>query len=70
MTVQSQRTDVLEELGAQVRTAALPVIMLTCHAGETEEKALDLGAQDYLIKPVPTRSLVARVKAVLKRAAG
>jgi type IV pilus assembly protein PilB len=59
---------VLEELRAQMRTAALPVIMLTCHTGETEEKALDLGAQDYLTKPVQTRSLVARVKAVLKRA--
>jgi CheY-like chemotaxis protein len=36
---------VLEELRAQMRTAGLPVIMLTSHAGETEEKALDLGAQ-------------------------
>jgi len=59
---------VLEELRAQMRTAALPVIMLTCHTGDTEEKALDLGAQDYLTKPVQTRSLVAHVKAVLKRA--
>jgi response regulator RpfG family c-di-GMP phosphodiesterase len=33
---------------------------------ETEEKALDLGAHDYLRKPVQTRSLVARVRAVLK----
>jgi DNA-binding response OmpR family regulator len=32
-----------------------------------EEKALDLGAHDYLRKPVQTRSLVARVRAVLKR---
>jgi CheY-like chemotaxis protein len=61
---------VLEELRAQMRTAGLPVIMLTSHAGETEQKALDLGAQDYLTKPVQTRSLVARVKAVLKRVQG
>jgi type II secretory ATPase GspE/PulE/Tfp pilus assembly ATPase PilB-like protein/ActR/RegA family two-component response regulator len=61
---------VLEELRAQMRTAGLPVIMLTSHAGETEEKALDLGAHDYLTKPVQTRSLVARVKAVLKRVRG
>ena len=60
----------LEELRAQTRTAGLPVIMLTSHAGETEQKALDLGAQDYLTKPVQTRSLVARVKAVLKRLQG
>jgi CheY-like chemotaxis protein len=58
---------VLEELRAQVRTACLPVIILTAQHGETEEKALDLGANDYLSKPVQTRSLVARVRAVLKR---
>jgi DNA-binding response OmpR family regulator len=39
----------------------------TAQHGESEEKALDLGAQDYLTKPVQTRSLVARVRAVLKR---
>jgi len=53
---------------SQVRTACLPVIVLTAQHGETEEKALDLGAHDYLGKPVQTRSLVARVRAVLKRA--
>ena len=42
-----------------MRTAALPVIMLSCETGETEEKALDLGAPDYLTKPVPARSLFA-----------
>ncbi|HEY8257625.1 MAG TPA: response regulator [Gemmatimonadales bacterium] len=59
---------VLEEIRAQMRTASLPVIILTALQDETEEKALDLGAQDYLTKPVQTRSLVARVRAVLKRA--
>jgi DNA-binding response OmpR family regulator len=59
---------VLDELRAQVRTAALPVIVLTAQHGESEEKALDIGAQDYLTKPVQTRSLTARVRAVLKRA--
>jgi type IV pilus assembly protein PilB len=59
---------VLEELRAQMRTASLPVIILTAHHDDTEEKALDLGANDYLTKPVQTRSLVARVRAVLKRA--
>ncbi len=50
-----------------VLTACLPVIMLTAQHGETEEKARDLGANDYLGKPVQTRSLLARVRAVLKR---
>lgn len=58
---------VLEELRAQMRTASLPVLVLTAQHGECEEKALDLGAQDYLTKPVQTRSLTARVRAVLKR---
>jgi two-component system OmpR family response regulator len=59
---------VLQELRAQVRTACLPVILLTAQHGETEEKALDLGARDCFSKPVQTRSLLARVRAVLKRA--
>ena len=51
MIGQSQRTGldglgVLEELRAQMRTAGLPVIMLTFHTGETEVKALDLEPQD------------------------
>jgi len=58
---------VLDELRAPMRTATLPVIVLTAQSGESEEKALDLGAHDYLTKPVQTRSLVARVRAVLKR---
>jgi DNA-binding response OmpR family regulator len=48
--------------------SGLPVIVLIAQHGETEEKALDLGAHDYLGKPVQTRSLLARVRAVLKRA--
>ncbi len=51
-------------------TASLPVILLTAQHRESEEKALDLGAQDYLTKPVQPRSLVARVRAVLKRVSG
>lgn len=58
---------VLEELRAQMATSGLPVIMLTARTDDTESQALDLGAQDYLTKPVQPRSLVARVKAVLKR---
>ncbi len=57
----------LDEIRAQMRTATLPVIMLTAHADGTEEQALELGAQDFLAKPLQARSLVARVKAVLRR---
>jgi type II secretory ATPase GspE/PulE/Tfp pilus assembly ATPase PilB-like protein/CheY-like chemotaxis protein len=58
---------VLEELRAHVVTSSLPVIMLTARTDDTETQALELGAQDYLTKPVQPRSLVARVRAVLKR---
>ena len=46
-----------------------PVIMLTVF-GATEDiiKALDLGADDYLVKPFGVRELLARVNTVLRRA--
>ena len=56
MTVDSQRS-----------ASTVHGVVLTAQHGESEEKAVDLGAQDYLTKPVQTRSLVARVRAVLKR---
>jgi type IV pilus assembly protein PilB len=58
---------VLEELGAQVTTAQIPVIVLTAQGDEAETKALDLGARDYLTKPVRPTALTARVRAVLRR---
>ena len=58
---------VLEELGASVSTAQIPVIVLTARSDETESRALDLGAQDYLTKPVRPTALTARVRAVLRR---
>ncbi len=58
---------VLEELRARVMTSSLPVIVLTARVGDGEVRALDLGAQDYLNKPVQPASLAARVKAVLRR---
>jgi CheY-like chemotaxis protein len=59
---------VLEELRASVATATLPVIVLTARTDDTESKALDLGAQDYMTKPVRPTALSARVRAVLRRA--
>lgn len=58
---------VLEELRARVVTASLPVIVLTARTGESETRVLDLGAQDFLSKPVQPASLQARVRAVLRR---
>jgi type IV pilus assembly protein PilB len=59
---------VLEELRARVMTSSVPVIVLTARTDETESQVLDLGAQDYLTKPVQPQSLQSRVRAVLRRA--
>ncbi|HLG05634.1 MAG TPA: ATPase, T2SS/T4P/T4SS family [Gemmatimonadales bacterium] len=59
---------VLEELRARIRTAGVPVVVLTARTDDTEIRVLELGAQDFLSKPVQPQSLQARVKAVLRRA--
>jgi len=48
-----------------------PVIMLTARVDETDQiLGLELGADDYVTKPFSPRTLVARVRAVLRRARG
>ena len=52
-------------------TMPVPVVMLTARGEETDRVlGLELGADDYLTKPFSPRELVARVKAVLRRAEG
>jgi len=47
----------------------IPIIMLTAKSGEEERIAgLGIGADDYVVKPFSPRELVARVKALLRRA--
>jgi DNA-binding response OmpR family regulator len=58
--------DALRELRA---TGSTPVIMLTARGDEADRVAgLELGADDYVIKPFSARELVARIRAVLRRA--
>ncbi|PDW01571.1 response regulator transcription factor [Candidatus Viridilinea mediisalina] len=52
-------------------TANLPIIMLTARVDDTDRiVGLELGADDYISKPFNPREVVARVRAVLRRAAG
>jgi DNA-binding response OmpR family regulator len=50
------------------RTSSLPIIMLTAKGTEADiVVGLELGADDYMVKPFSTRELVARVKNILRR---
>ena len=59
-----------EEIAARVRERSdVPILMLTAKAGEEQRLVgFQLGADDYLVKPFSSRELVARVKAILRRA--
>ena len=61
--------DLTRELRAEPRTRRLPLLMLTAR-GEPLDRivGLELGADDYLGKPFEPRELLARVKALLRRA--
>jgi two-component system alkaline phosphatase synthesis response regulator PhoP len=60
--------DVTRAIRAQ---SAIPIIMLTARSEETDRiVGLELGADDYVVKPFSPRELVARVKAVLRRTGG
>ncbi|HEV8696700.1 MAG TPA: response regulator transcription factor [Candidatus Limnocylindrales bacterium] len=61
--------DVTRQLRQGQSTSALPIVMLTARDDELDKLlGLELGADDYLTKPFSPRELVARVKAVLRRA--
>ncbi len=58
----------LEVLMAVRRISTTPVILLTARTEEADRVVgLELGADDYVVKPFSPREVVARVKAVLKR---
>ena len=64
-------TDGYEVLKAIRKSGSIPVIMVTAK-GETFDKVLclELGADDYIVKPFDGKEMIARVKAVLRRAHG
>ncbi len=60
--------DVCRELR---RDSTVPIIMLTARGEETDRVVgLELGADDYVVKPFSAREVVARIRAVLRRSTG
>jgi phosphate regulon transcriptional regulator PhoB len=60
--------EVCRRLRADATMAAVPIIMLTAKSEEVDRVVgLELGADDYVVKPFSPKELVARVKAVLRR---
>jgi DNA-binding response OmpR family regulator len=60
--------DGLEVCRSLRSNGAVPVIMLTARGEETDRiVGLEIGADDYMVKPFSPRELVARIKAVLRR---
>jgi two-component system alkaline phosphatase synthesis response regulator PhoP len=69
MLPQLDGLEVCRLLRGNEATAAIPVIMLTARAEESERiVGLELGADDYVAKPFSPNELVARVRALLRRA--
>lgn len=61
--------EVCRALRADAATAALPIIMVTARAEETDRIiGLEIGADDYISKPFSPNELVARVRALMRRA--
>jgi len=62
--------DVCRILAGDSRTAAIPILMLTARGEDADVvTGLELGAQDYVVKPFSPRVLLARIRALLRRSA-
>lgn len=63
--------EVCRRIRENKQTAKLPVIFLSAKSSEYDElKGLDLGANDYILKPVSPAKLVAKVKSTLRNVSG
>jgi phosphate regulon transcriptional regulator PhoB len=60
--------ELCQRLRAESGTRALPIVMLTAKGSEVDRiLGLEMGADDYVVKPFSPRELVARIRAVLRR---
>jgi phosphate regulon transcriptional regulator PhoB len=63
--------EICRKLRKDPKTSSIAIIMLTAKAEEVDRiVGLEMGADDYMVKPFSPRELVARVKAVLRRGQG
>lgn len=63
--------EICKSLKRDSETAQIPVLMLTARGEEVDRiVGLELGADDYVVKPFSFRELLLRVRAVLRRSAG
>ncbi len=59
--------EVLKQLRATPETSLIPTIILTAKGGEADEVlGLELGARDYVVKPVSIPTLMARIRSLLR----
>ncbi len=69
MLPDSDGIEICRFLRKEARFFAVPVIMLTARADEVDRVlGLEMGADDYVTKPFSAKELIARVKAVMRRA--
>lgn len=60
--------EVCKTMRSDANLRHIPIIFLTARSDEkTEVEGLDLGADDYVTKPISTTKLISRIKAVLRR---
>ncbi len=63
--------EVLKRIRADARIARVPVLMLTARGDDVDKiVGLEIGADDYLAKPFNPRELLARLRALMRRATG
>lgn len=62
--------ELCRQLRRRAATRSMPIIMLTARAEDQDAvRGLDTGADDYITKPFSTESLIARIRALLRRSA-
>lgn len=60
--------EICRRLKSDEKSAGIPIIMLTAKAEETDRVVgLEMGADDYIVKPFSLKELIARIKVVLRR---